>query len=209
MGEEAGADQSRTSDHSHVGHLRRRLGRRVVWEVLNCSVQMGNLKPQVSVRRPVSRRNESSPSSPTVFSCWLGEVVRYMVLEGKWWWVQRAAAGLPDVLAAGDLRGPFPWPPQTLKTYSVFETECPWNRVPLLSLWLTSLSECSSLFCSTSVPLKTEEYQRKGGTVTKEDPMGLSWDRPPSVLRPPLICRRALVSQASSESQKAVSRVKD
>ena len=39
--------------------------------------------------------------------------------------------------------------------------------------------------------------------------MGLSQDRLYHVLHLPLVCRKALVSQASPKSQKAVSRVND
>ena len=45
--------------------------------------------------------------------------------------------------------------------------------------------------------------------ITEQDTMGPSQDRLPHVLCLPLVCRKALVSQASSESQKAGSRIND
>ena len=52
--------------------------------------------------------------------------------------------------------------------------------------------------------------QINSDTVTEQDPMGPSWTDPlPQVLCLPLLCRKAVVSQASRESQKPGPRIND
>ena len=45
------------------------------------------------------------------------------------------------------------------------------------------------------LPFQIEEYQKKGGIITKQDPMGPSWEDPPQhVLYLPLSCRKTSAS---------------
>lgn len=60
----------------------------------------------------------------------------------------------------------------------IFETKSPKNGVPLLNLWLTSLSKSLFLFVPHHSFPKIDVYKRKGGIETKPDPMDIPGTSP-------------------------------